>query len=319
MASTIPDLTFVQGSTYIPSLTTGVPETIAAIKTAIGASTYWEIKTDDSVPGPITYLLIGPKAGSAIPNCRILIGGNGTGPAFVLPPHTTTANVIYVGLAPDSGKNILTNPWNGALNPFDTDRFTKFIKCSQVIVSVACNYVWIVESEETLAIFFYNSAGDAIRGFHTGAIIVPPDDLDGEADGRIWGITTTGSNAMLDSFLTSVPSFLGSETSATGTYALFFHPQQLLGTPVSLVKTLVLNTPSSVMFQTRGGTAALFHISIRENISPYTYVGQYRQLAFFGNRGARYTMKNADTSIRGFTLSSKIINTAQNCCIFYNK
>ena len=312
MAKTIPNLTFIQSKPYGLSNQSSISSLISAIVTSASDMTYWEIIASAS-----DYILFRPKAGSAIPNCRILIGGDGAGPAFVLAPHNTTANVLYAGLAPDSGKDVLTNPWNGALNPFDTDRFTGLAKVSSIMSSVTCEMFWFIESEETLTFYFFNSATDAVRGFSIGAIVAPPDDSDGEADGRIWGIFSSGTNVISNTFTTSLVEYLGHLNNNIGAMAAIFDPT----TPSTVVKVtlcIVMNSLQEQHFQTQRGGAGLYPIPIRLYASPFNYIGEYRQMAFWQKATTRGKIVNSDGSPKGYIFSAKY-STQNTAIVYYNK
>lgn len=312
MASTAPDLTWAQTANQNPTSSTSISDIISAINSVVTAST-WTIKASAA-----DYLLIAPPAASAIPNMRILIAGDATGPnsANMAAPHTTQANTVYVALAPDSGKDALTNAWNSALNPFDTDRWTEFLKTNNETTAIATDSIYAVYSSEVFALFFRTASGDDYRGFIAGAIIDPPFDADGEGTpGRIYGIATNGEAQISTTFLGNSGEFLGSGTGQN-VRTIVFDPV----TPTSVIDVdkVAVTGPLGPRMTTANGNIIMPPVVAFMEDSPNNLLGTYRQIGWWQDARARQIVQDSVPTTKGIIFAPQDLGDCDSI-IFYNK
>ena len=107
-------------------------------------------------------------------------------------PHTVVAGVLYMGIAPEGGT---LGDAHGAGNPYGAARWSGFQKMSGDIDSNdEVNQVFVVTSAESIWVFLKEADAVDWFGGAAGALIQPPDDVDGDGDsGRIYGIISGGS------------------------------------------------------------------------------------------------------------------------------
>lgn len=312
MASTAPDLTWAITSYQVPTSSSSISDVISACNAAITAST-WVIQASAA-----DYILISPPVGSPVSDLRILIAGDSSGPnaANMLSPHTTQTNTVYFGLAPDSGKNTLTNAWNSALNPFDTDRWTEYAKAGETTSSINVDGVFAIYSEEVFGLFFKTASSDDFRGFITGAIIDPPFDADGEGTpGRIYGLSTTGESSMSNSFLTNAGDFLGT-TGAQNAITKVFDPNST-STLIDVDKVSVTPPLTGRMLTSNGNTIFPQIVAMKED-SPFHLLGVYRQIGWWQDSRIRNIIQDSSSATKGILIGPQE-NTDSDVAVFFNK
>jgi hypothetical protein len=312
MASTLPNLTWVQSGLHNPVLGDDIASVIAGINACITA-TDWVIHASSS-----EYLLFGPPTGTAIDSMRILIAGDGTGPnaAQMDGTHSSTANRVYMGIAPDSGKTSLTNAWNSASNPFDTDRFTGYAKISGNLATDDVNSVYAIYSDEVLCLGLYESGSDDMRGCVVGALIAPADDLDGEGTpGRIYGYATSGEAAISNTASQSNGQFFGTDTGQNA-MARIFRPDS--PTNLIYIDKLAFAGPVASRLKSLSDSTFLIPIIAHRQDAPYNMYGKYRQIGFWQDTLDRVIIQDSVGSDKGYVFASQRSSTSD-CWVFYNK
>lgn len=312
MASTAPDLTWAITSYQAPTSSSSISDVISACNAAITAST-WVIQASAA-----DYILISPPVGSSVSDLRILIAGDSSGPnaANMLSPHTTQTNTVYFGLAPESGKNSLTNAWNSASNPFDTDRWSEYAKAGDSTSSVNVDGVFAIYSEEVFGLFFKTAFSDDIRGFITGAIIDPPFDADGEGTpGRVYGLSTSGESAMSNAFIANSGDFLGT-TGGQNAISKVFDPDS---TSVLIDVDKIPVTPPSTgrMLTSNGNTIFQEIVAIKED-SPFHLLGVYRQISWWQDGRVRNIVQDSGSATKGILIGAQEASDSD-VAVFFNK
>lgn len=312
MASTLPNLTWARTGINSTVSSTNIANIITAVNTCVTA-TNWVIHASAA-----DYILFGPPAGSAIANMRILIAGDSSGPnaAQMDGNHTTAANVVYMGLAPESGKTSLTNVWNGASNPFDTDRWTGYTKVTGVVTTDPVDNIYAIYSDEIFCMNFYEASTDDMRGFIAGALIEPPDDIDGEGTpGRIYGYAASGTALHSNTFLTASGQFLGSETGQN-TQARIFRPDS--STNLAFIDKVTMTTPASPRLKTVNDSTFFLPVIVYRQASPNNMYGAYRQIGAWQDASDGVIIQDSLSNDQGYVLGSQRTNSTD-AIVFYNK
>jgi hypothetical protein len=205
--STLPALAYSAGVNHALSS----PITIAAFKVSLEAavkatSNSWRYLDGYNNGGTQRAILIGGPTGSPVEDMRILIALGSAAPANRVPNCNPAVNAPYVGLAPDAGStyDLFSANGEGAAgnvgdpfavgNPFGVARYSGMAFFANDITANAIHSIHIFESLETLTICLLR--GIYLSVAHVGATVKPPNDTAAEADGRIYGLHTTGLSVM---------------------------------------------------------------------------------------------------------------------------
>ena len=194
---------------------------------------------------------------------------------------TWSNNRLHIGLVKNAG-NFAT--WNASL-PFTTGYFTGYTQIGTTLTTPVA--ITIFESEETVQIGFGIGTAGALHGAGAGAIIDPDtgDSVDGETDGRIYGIWTVGSstfNNMLSQ--TTTNTFMHHGASVANSHCVTFTPGT--GTVVPTTRESAYSAPTAQQRTTRAGK---FPGSLLYFVSASNWVGRLREIrvtrpAIFGQR-----------------------------------
>lgn len=147
---------------------------------------------------------------------------NAAGPTMVTSPviDTWSTNVLLMGLCKNAGNYNNANPavnlgWRDA-NPFTTGQFTGFVRCT---LNVTTQYtlppiIYMWESQEAVILMLSGNGGTSVFG--VGALYDPmaTGALNAEADGRLYGMITSGGTNVVNGNFFSVDT--GSFTRGQG-------------------------------------------------------------------------------------------------------
>ena len=208
------------------------------------------------------------------------------GPAMAS-PDTAVINRLMVNMAMSSGSVNWTDnqPISGATN-------FGYWKAWPTTAGTGSVHMW--ESKEVLAIIVANSTGNSTYGFIAGAIIDPEstDIVDSEADGRLYGILTSGGAAIQNNFNTTNAStiFLGSHGTANDVnHGGIFVPR---GSTILTCRRLVTVWISdSASYRTRSGKFYREPINIHAQLTPTHLLGRLRDITLCadGRTGQKLT------------------------------
>ena len=219
MPSTAPTLTWQMTKLRHPTNPAVAQDVINAIGLAIGDSTTWEVKS--SAAGELE---IGPVAGSATPNIRLLIA-SGINAAQRQKPHNATAvnaNELWIGIAPDGGT---LGDAHGSGDPYGVARWSLYWRFTDDIATTDISSVFVVTADEVCTIWMHRGATDTMFGCGGGALFDPPDDSDGEGTpGRVFGLFTGGRNIIGLNLWNGSNDILNSTTIGTGVAMGCFRP-----------------------------------------------------------------------------------------------
>jgi len=214
---------------------------------------------------------------------RILFVGATTNPTPTptMLIDTWSNNRLHIGLVKNAGT---FNAWNAA-SPFTTGQFTGYTMIGTTLTSPVT--ITIFESEETIQIGVGIGTAGGVHGAGGGAIIDPDtnDAVDGESDGRIYGLWTGGSstfNTMLNNAATN--TFMNHGASSTNSHFVTFAP----GTG-TIVPTARENFYFSITAAQRTTRAGKFPGTPLYVTSTSNWVGRVREIrvirpAIFGQR-----------------------------------
>ena len=289
---------------------TSPSDIIAATKTAINACTHWETKGDST-----EYVTFGPKGASPITNFRgILVGKDGGAPGSggIKSPHNATNDVMYVGTAPD-GLGTFSGTWD-ADDPTGGQRWSKYWKCSQVNVT---DSVTVIESEEMLCVFFYDTSLDNYACFWVGCLLEPVHDDEGENSGRLYAMFTSGGNAVSNTFWNGQNDFMGfAGSGATTPCGGVWRTDQNGFSRVARVNTTTsVDDANTGYLTTWNGRRVNLPVVYRLNAAPHHFVGVLRQMKITQDVPDETVLQDAGSNDRALVWGSKRAS-AQDCLAF---
>ena len=306
----LPTLTQVLGGvTSTGSVTPTDQEVLDALSTALAAATYWEEKSSGT-----GYVEFGPKSGSAISSFRGLLVGNDSAPTNRLAPDTATNGTgCWIGIAPDGGT--FSGTWDSS-NPYTSARWSGYWQVGKQGVT---ENLWLIESDETLAIVFRDDSTDSLWTCIVGAIIEAPDTGSGDngSDERVYGMITggwypnsitfhTATNGLLDHTEPNNRGHMGIFTPAVG--GGFIKINRFYGNTTSSTTRLNVSYASTLV------NLPMFYIT---SASPYFHVGKLRQIYFTQEYIDRTTVVDSGAATKGYILGSHP-STAYDAILFGN-
>ena len=216
---------------------------------------------------------------------RIIIAGATTtpvpSPTMII--DTYLANRLHIGINKNSG---VFNAWNAAL-PFTSGQWSGYVQLGTNTPTAPVSFI-IFETEETIQIGMTTGSTGQMYGAGAGALIDPDtgDAVDGESDGRIYGMWTGGSSVLSQTMLTNtvVNTFMWHGGSATNAHFLTFTPGS--ATMVATLREIVITSQTAANRTTRAGR---FPASVMYATCVANWCGRIREFrmiraATFGQR-----------------------------------
>ena len=279
------------------SLTPTDQQVVDAANTAITASTYWRILS--SAAG---YIEIAPKVGSAIANFRAILATN-PGAGTSLTPDTIGA-AIWIGIAPprvSDGAAPTLGTWNTS-TPYGADRWAGYWRTA---TTALVENVYLIESDEILAIIFTDDSATVVYACVIGAIFIPPNlnANSAESDGRIYGIITSGSGGLGGSLWGGSTNFMGHDSAANGPHIGIFKPTA----PATFQSIARCSTTINTTKYT-GLDNSLNHLPLyyQQTGGAQYYIGKLRQIYVTQDFSNRTVLTNSAATVKGYTLSQSI-------------
>lgn len=217
MASTCPNATILLGTPQAP----GTPADITTVQTAVvallGTLAGVSIKTTGA-----DYLVVGPTTGAG----RWLLTF-GAGAKVIDAAQQYNADVelvaghVWCGFSYNCTDNDITNPWDGAANPFGASDFSKFFALTSV---VATDNIATVGGEaliadggglEALYLWFRKNATSVFEGAAGAIVAQNDDDIADAVTARIYGFTATQGVSMASSAWALASNFPGGFSTST--------------------------------------------------------------------------------------------------------
>ena len=317
--STLPTLTGVRLAAVASTDPTDIEATLVALKALINSSDSWQVLDDYDPAGVLQGLLVGPAAGSAVPNCRMIFYGSatvapddgaGVGVAQAVYSHHAAVpnltDVLYMGLAPDAGAAASYTVFGAGAGevkdpntaaPFDSERYSLMLKCGPVQTATVLERVEMVDCDEMIWLQGITEGVAGVGSLWTvlaGACILPARDASGEAaDGRVWSVHSTGSTALSAVAHGDANQWPGSNTGNTANLACAFDPQ----TPASTgdADKVYATTAGSAILRFTGGSRSGQEILIKKE-SGGAVLGRLRQIVSCTDEVHGRTYLNVDGS-----------------------
>lgn len=194
---------------------------------------------------------------------------------------TWSNNRLHIGLVKNAGAY---NAWNAA-SPFTTGQFTGYSMVGTTLAAPVT--ITIFETEETIQIGIGVGSSGGVHGAGAGGLVDPDtnDAVDGETDGRIYGLWTVGGGT-LNTMLTnaSTNAFMGHSSGSSNSHFVTFTP----GT-ANVVATTRENFYFNLTTTQRTTRNSKFPGSPLYVVSASNWVGRVREMrvirpALFGQR-----------------------------------
>ena len=178
-----------------------------AARTA-GAGNAWSVESTEGAP--LEALLLSPPTGSPASGKVLIAGYNGAKTPNMQAPDAYLSNALHVSATSNGGT---LSGWDGAA-PLGAVNWTEFWKTSNALGGAVGN-VYVYETQEQIAIFSKN--GTSVYGFFGGAIVDPLSGaaLDAEADGRRYGVVTSGG-VLISATMHNLTGAFGSHFTTNG-------------------------------------------------------------------------------------------------------
>lgn len=239
----LPTLTWTRSS--VTNITTAtMNEVLEAIKTLVDSATHWEVKSSDTDTGSasVAFIQIGAKSDSTLTKQRICIATNGTSTiasgSMALCNSTNTnrrsqpANeslcVAYAPEGGDAGTFTVDSakPWN---TPDQRSIGYGVWGSIQSSGSKTIN-VWLLESDEILAVCLENATDSKIHAFIAGPTLIgaSTDSADVDTDDRIYGVASSDTDGINTGYWTNTNEWLSTQTNngnANANWHYAFDPQ----------------------------------------------------------------------------------------------
>lgn len=318
MASSLPELTFTQGSKYTTVGTDGV-EIFDEIKNAFDNAANWRVKssTRGTSGSAASRLVVAPKAGSAIADFEALIiiteTSSDLNSASKMLNHAINAtDYTYIGVAPDGG---ITEANFNTANPTGSGRWAGMVNVSNNSV----NAVYLVESDETCMLVMCDTTTSAYSATYFGAILSALDDADtDESDNRIYGQATSGGDGISTTMNTNTSGagfLFGCAASTNYAHAQMgvFNPQSTSNLIACKKIVASLNDDNAGLGHMTTSTSRRLHMDIairslsltngQSTSTDIRLLGIVRQVRFGEESKARQVLLNSDSTTQGYVIS----------------
>lgn len=161
-----------------------------------GSAWTWSRDTTNALqPGATTAAYASPPTVTAL-NQRIIWAGSTAAPTAMpmytgVQTDTAVANALYCSVGKNTGAY---SNWNSA-TPFTSGQFLGFTRAGVVMATATWTSVSMWECQEAVAVQWTRVAPNSTTSINIcGAFIDPGATANGESDGRLYGLATTGSN-----------------------------------------------------------------------------------------------------------------------------
>jgi len=291
-------------------------------------------------------------SGSAWVNGGIFMTGSNAEAVYCFPPEKTelTQSVIFAGKQPNGasssaapylatyentflpgylygacvkqGSSGSFTQWTG-IHPYGSSSYsTGYATFTQQLSAISTtDKITIYESKEALAVFVYDTVASTNCGIIAGAIIdpeqsSPTSSFDAEADGRLYGILTSGTSGISTVFYSNVNShnlFLGQNVTnpSYGPRFVVFRPS--ISPPQSTMGVATeKNYSGGGFYVTRNYTSMSgkfvdtpLKCARNDSGTPTSYLGRLRDITMTRNSMSGLTIRdNATNIIVGHTISA---------------
>lgn len=261
------------------------------------------------IAGPVTEAVYAAPPTDTL-NQRIVLAGSTTAktPAM-LSPDTWSTNMILSGINKNSGAFA---SWDHATAPFTSGQFSGYSRAWTTAAGTGSVYLY--ECQESVLIVFGNAYAVLL-----GAFLDPEsaDALDAESDGKLYGMSTSGTTAAWVNTwwaMSSTSGFLRQAVANGNCHAGCFVPAASTWTTIESV--MAANTAmSGTGLKTRGGRWARVALGMRKSTAAPNdeFVGRLREVFMFADQQFPVKQSNGGATI-GYCVSAS--SSAQADCLF---
>jgi hypothetical protein len=275
-----------------------------------GSAWTWNKDNTTFATGATTAVYATPPTTTAI-NQQIIFAGTSSvaGAVWKQLYDNRTANFFYAGIAKNTGAY---TSWNNATTPFTVGDFTGFATGgSTAALSTSTGYVvYMIECQESVAVYVHAVTGNSLTGaFVAGAYIDPlsSNALNAESDGRLYGVTTPGSQGRLASNWLSILATSGVAGTLFANSATAGNAHSVIFTPgagtITQASRLFDSAPSTA-FVARNGDLPQIPLQMQTTAGGQ-FLGQLRQMFITRDSSSMSALESGGT-VKGYALGGPL-------------
>ena len=315
--STLPELVHTWGDSHVSANPWGLEAWIDTIEAAVlGTENGWRVLDElNQLGGLQRSLLVGGPLGSPVEDLRVLFTVGSTRPTNRCWDTAGSNYYQYVGMAPDAGSGYdafsanggtVGDPWDGGgANPFGVARFTGHAIFGREVNGAAYGQgqVCIADSLETLFVTTVRApSNDKVGAIYLGATIMPPNDAAAEANGRVYGLHTSGYNGLNNAMNAAYSRFPGYQPSSGISPMSVIYDPSSPSTILPLVRYIMNGGPATAHTTVTGPS---YGSSIPMNdYTGYEGRGWMRQLAAISDSTLGTTISDVNNVPTAFAAAS---------------
>jgi hypothetical protein len=269
-----------------------------------------------------------PPVKTEVTQSVIFAGKQPNGASSSAAPYLATYENTFLpgylyGACVEQGSSSSFTQWTG-IHPYGSSSFsTGYATFTQQLSTVgSTDKITIYESKEAIAVFVYDTVASTNCGIIAGAIIdpeqsSPTSSFDAEADGRLYGILTSGTSGISTEFLRNLNSdrlFLTQNIVSVPTYG----PRFLVFAPSISPSQTTMGVATEKNYYNNGFYVTRNYTSIsgkfvntplkcvrNDTGVPSSYLGRLRDITLTRHSMSGLTIRdNATNSIIGYTISA---------------
>jgi len=322
----LPTLTWTQSS--VQNITTATTkEVLDAVVTLLGSSTSWEVVSSntDTTAVAVAFVEIRAKASTALPNQRIVLACTGTGnlSAGSMALVTEAGTRCAAPIADNLSFNYSPEGGAGGGLTVDSDepygnRAIGYIGCCEDIDGVDTFNVWLIESDEVLAIAFENASSTHMFGLAAGPMWIGATTATNDVDtsDRLYGVFGMADGAGWSGYFWNYGnqhawSNTDNNTAHNLQRAMCFDPAEADGTDavIQLERIGISGSGSPPNASTMNGLTAASGALVGADVNYFTpsgvgftmavwrYVGVLRQMRMIRNQSSRVIISSGGSDV----------------------
>ncbi len=275
-----------------------------------GSAWTWSIDTTNALqPGVTTAAYATPPTVTAL-NQRVIWCGSANAPTAMalFPSETRSAGIMYCSVVKNAGAY---SDWNTA-TPFVGGNCLGFARAGVAAVTATWTTLNLWESQEAVAVQLSRVAPNSTTSASiSGAFMDPCATANGEADGRLYGMMTSGANNYCaQTFWSATTDTLFYDTGVAGN-ARFgaFTPG---GTTVDLYRRLI-NFSVNSLFLSRGGEVPF--VPAYAALSTGTFPALFREMYVTRDAFSNLTLQTGGGTPLGYSLGANYRTTEADVCL----
>lgn len=280
-----------------------------------GSAWTWAIDNTNALqPGATTAAYASPPTVTAL-NQRIIWGGATASPTSApmytgVQTDTAVANALYCSIAKNAGAY---SNWNSA-TPFTSGQFMGFARASVLMSTATWTTMTMWESQEAVAVQWSRAAPNVQTSINIlGAFLGPGATANGESDGRLYGMTSTGNNNYASGTFWSTTQDALFHDNGTANHNRFgvFIPNATAGVLVERYQKFAAMAPTAA-FLSRNNDIPLVPAWYTNTLTQYPSV--LRQMVLARDTVSNRSLENGGV-VKGYTLGANYITTDADVCV----